>query len=110
MPREMAPGYAGRQSRSPKERRMSDYKFVLYEPVDDGRIVRIMLNRPDARNAQNRGLLVELNDAFLRAAADDDVRVAILGGMGPLFSSAHDIGSKMAADESTPRPGQHPTR
>ena len=44
---------------------MTEYKFVLYEPVDDGRIVRIMLNRPDARNAQNRGLLVELNDAFL---------------------------------------------
>ena len=44
---------------------MSDYKFVLYEPVDDGRIVRITLNRPEARNAQNRGLLVDLHNAFL---------------------------------------------
>ena len=40
---------------------MPDYEFVLYETFDEGRIVRIMLNRPDARNAQNRGLLVELD-------------------------------------------------
>ena len=46
---------------------MPDYDFLVYEPLDDGQIVRIMLNRPDARNAQNRGLLVELNDAFLTA-------------------------------------------
>ena len=39
---------------------MPDYKYVLYETLDSGRIARIMLNRPDARNAQNRGLLVEL--------------------------------------------------
>ena len=25
---------------------MADNKFVLYEPIEDGRIVRIMLNRP----------------------------------------------------------------
>ena len=43
-----------------------DYRFVTYEVLDEGRIARIMLNRPDARNAQNRGLLVELNKAFLR--------------------------------------------
>lgn len=34
-----------------------------------------MLNRPETRNAQNRGMLVELHDAFLRAEADDEVRV-----------------------------------
>jgi enoyl-CoA hydratase len=89
---------------------MPDYKFVLYEALDDGQIVRITLNRPEARNAQNRGMLVELNDAFLRAEADDDVRVVILGGMGPLFSAGHDMGSKVSMEELTPGPGQHPTR
>ena len=89
---------------------MPDYTFVLYEALDDGQIVRIMLNRPEARNAQNRGMLVELNDAFLRAEADDDVRVVILGGMGPLFSAGHDMGSKVSIEELTPGPGQHPTR
>jgi enoyl-CoA hydratase len=89
---------------------MPDYNFLLYEPVDDGQIVRIMLNRPESRNAQNRGLLVELNDAFLRAEADDEVRVVILGGAGPMFSSGHDLGSKVAMEESYPGPNQHPTR
>ena len=27
---------------------MADYKFVLYETLDEGRIARIMLNRPDS--------------------------------------------------------------
>ena len=63
---------------------MSEYKYVQYEPVDDGRIVRIMLNRPEARNAQNRGMLVDLNDAMLRAEADDEVRRgrAAIGQLG----------------------------
>ena len=43
---------------------MTDYDFISYEPLDDGRIVRILLDRPEARNAQNRGMLVELHEAF----------------------------------------------
>src|SRR5215470_455924 len=89
---------------------MSEYKFLLYETLDDGQIVRILLNRPDARNAQNRGLLVELNEAFLRAEEDDEVRVVILGGSGPMFSSGHDLGSKVSMEEAYPGPNQHPTR
>jgi enoyl-CoA hydratase/carnithine racemase len=89
---------------------MLDYRYVVYEPVDDGRIVRVLLNRPDARNAQNRGMLVELDDALLQAEADDEVRVVILGGLGPIFSSGHDMGSKVAMEESRPGPDQHPSR
>ena len=83
---------------------MADYKFLQYESFDEGRIVRILLDRPDARNAQNRGLLVELDEAFLRAEADDACRVVILGGTGPLFSSGHDMGSKVAQEEYQTHP------
>jgi enoyl-CoA hydratase len=83
---------------------MSEYKFLQYETHDDGAIVRILLDRPDARNAQNRGLLVELDEAFLRAEADDSCRVVILGGTGPLFSSGHDMGSKVAREEYVTHP------
>ena len=78
-----------------------DYKFVTYETLDEGTIARIMLDRADARNAQNRGMLVELNDAFLRAEADDTVRVVILGGNGPMFSSGHDLGSAVSTTVPT---------
>jgi enoyl-CoA hydratase len=86
---------------------MTDYQYVRYETLDDGRIARILLDRPEARNAQNRGLLVELHDAFLRAERDDAVRVVILGGVGPMFTSGHDLGSKASVTERLPGPDQH---
>jgi enoyl-CoA hydratase len=88
---------------------MADYRFVTYETLDEGTIARIMLNRPNQRNAQQRGLLVELNEAFLEAEADDEVRVVILGGNGPMFSSGHDLGSKQSMSECAPGPDQHPS-
>ena len=89
---------------------MSDYKYVRVEELSGGRVVRILLNRPDARNAQNRGLLVELDQAFAAAEADDNVRVVILGGAGTMFSSGHDMGSKEAIAERTKGgPDEHPT-
>jgi enoyl-CoA hydratase len=83
---------------------MADYQYLQYETYDDGMIVRILLDRPDARNAQNRGLLVELDDAFLRAEADDNVRVVILGGTGKMFSSGHDMGSQQAMEDYRTHP------
>ena len=45
-------------------------------------------------------MLVELDDAFLRSEADDDARVVILGGHGPVFSSGHDVGKVGVAGAS----------
>src|SRR5581483_3829559 len=55
------------------------------------RVARIVLARPDTRNAQDTRMLYELNDAFNRAAHDDDVRVIVLAAEGPHFSSGHDL-------------------
>jgi enoyl-CoA hydratase len=88
---------------------MPDYQFLTYELLDEGTIARIMLNRPRQRNAQNRGLLAELGDAMLAAEADDQVRVVILGGAGPIFSSGHDLGSRESLEERAPGPAQHAT-
>lgn len=84
-------------------------KYIDYETFDEGRIARITLNRVQSRNAQSRGLLVELGDAFLEAEADDNVRVVILAGAGPMFSSGHDLGSKESIAERTPGPDFHPS-
>lgn len=83
--------------------------FVTYETVGSGNIARIGLDRPEARNAQNRGLLVELDEAFRRAEQDDTIDVIILFGHGPSFSAGHDMGSEIAAREELPGPEQHPT-
>ncbi|MFV0309925.1 MAG: enoyl-CoA hydratase [Desertimonas sp.] len=69
---------------------MSELTVIRYEvPVD--RVARITLARPETRNAQDTRLLYELNEAFDRAAQDDDVSVVVLGADGPHFSSGHDL-------------------
>ncbi|MEW6472236.1 MAG: enoyl-CoA hydratase [Actinomycetota bacterium] len=63
---------------------------IRYEPPEAG-VARVVLARPEARNAQDKHMLYELNDAFDRAAHDNDVRVVILAADGPHFSSGHDL-------------------
>ena len=77
---------------------------VAYETLDEGRIARIWLNRPEAQNAQSRTLLVQLDEAFGRAEADDQVRVVILAARGKNFSAGHDLGSEAALLERQPGP------
>jgi enoyl-CoA hydratase len=85
------------------------YRHLTYESFDDGAIVRIMLDRPEYKNAQHRALLVELDDAFLRAEEDDTVRVVILSGHGTMFSSGHDIGTAEAREDQF-GDNPHPSR
>src|SRR6201982_2632583 len=84
-------------------------ELVAYETLDEGRIARIWLNRPEAHTAQSRGLLVQLDEAFLRAEADDTVRVVILAARGKNFSAGHDLGSELALAERAPGPDQLPS-
>ena len=70
---------------------MSEYEQILYEKRAP--IARVILNRPQYRNAQSHVLLDEMDDAFKDAAEDDDIRVIILSGAGDHFSSGHDLGT-----------------
>jgi enoyl-CoA hydratase len=70
---------------------MTEADVVLYER--DGAIARVTLNRPEYSNAQNSKMTYALDDAFYRAAADDEVSVVILSGAGKHFSAGHDIGT-----------------
>jgi len=63
--------------------------FILYEAAD--RVATITLNRPEAANAQNMALLDDLDEAWMMAADDDDVRVIVLQANGKHFSSGHDL-------------------
>lgn len=57
----------------------------------DGAIVRIRMNRPEKRNAQNPTLINQMDAAFAAAGADPEVRVIVLSGEGPSFSAGHDL-------------------
>jgi enoyl-CoA hydratase len=66
------------------------FETILYE-TPAPHVARIVLNRPQARNAQNTQLLYELNAAFDRAAQDDEIKVVILAAAGKDFSAGHDL-------------------
>lgn len=68
----------------------TESELVKYAAPRDG-VARITLNRPDKRNAQSIELLYSLDDAFLKAARDNDVRCIILDAAGPDFSAGHDL-------------------
>jgi enoyl-CoA hydratase/carnithine racemase len=62
---------------------------ILYEVTD--KVAVITLNRPQVANAQTMELLDDLDAAWTRAVADDEVRVIVLRGNGKHFSSGHDL-------------------
>ena len=67
-----------------------DYKRILYEKVDPD-IVKVTMNRPEKRNAEDDLMLWEMQDAFVEADLDEDVRVIIFAGAGKDFSAGHDM-------------------
>lgn len=53
--------------------------------------LRIVMNRPQARNALSEALMAALQAAFDEAAADKEARAIVLAANGPVFSSGHDL-------------------
>jgi len=54
----------------------------------DGPVLRIVLARPERRNAFDAALIGELTDAFADVGA---ARVVVLSGEGPSFSAGADV-------------------
>ena len=58
--------------------------------VQDG-VATITLNRPESRNALNRAMCEELVTAAAAATADENVRLVIVCGAGPVFCAGADL-------------------
>src|SRR6202012_4608037 len=56
-----------------------------------GGVLRLVLNRPKARNALSSDLMAALKSALDGAAADNATRVIVIAAEGPVFSSGHDL-------------------
>jgi enoyl-CoA hydratase len=63
---------------------------MLYEKVDPD-VVKITMNRPEKRNAEDPLMLDEMQECFIEADLDEDVRVIIFAGAGKDFSAGHDM-------------------
>ena len=69
-------------------------------------VARIVLARPEQRNAQDKAMLYALDAAFAEASADREVKVIILAADGPDFSSGHDLRENTSMASFSPR-GMH---
>lgn len=54
-------------------------------------VLRLTLNRPQARNALSSDLLTQLRTALEGASHDNAIRVIVIAAEGPVFSSGHDL-------------------
>jgi enoyl-CoA hydratase/carnithine racemase len=63
--------------------------ILLKERAD--RILRVTLNRPEARNALSIRLMTALIEALGGAANDPETRVVVIAGAGPAFCAGHDL-------------------
>jgi methylglutaconyl-CoA hydratase len=65
---------------------MSDLLYSV-----EGGIARLVLNRPEKRNALSAGLVSELKVGIAESARDAEVRVVLLSGSGKDFCSGADL-------------------
>ena len=65
------------------------YKNLLYD--QDGAVVTITFNRPQALNAINKEMIDEITASCQRADADPTVKVIIIKGAGRSFSAGFDM-------------------
>ncbi|MDD9856967.1 MAG: enoyl-CoA hydratase/isomerase family protein [Gammaproteobacteria bacterium] len=76
------------------------YEHLIYQ-TDDQRICWLTLNRPDKLNAMNLKLIGELEAGLVRADADPEVNVIVIGGAGRAFCAGHDLDEDAAEERSS---------
>jgi enoyl-CoA hydratase/carnithine racemase len=59
---------------------------------------RIVLNRPEKRNALSLALMEELIAVLEEVGSDPEVRAIVIEGAGPAFSAGHDLGEMVGRD------------
>ena len=72
----------------------------------DGGILHLTLNRPESRNAMNRGMVEEINAVFDAVREAQDVRAIVMRGAGGHFCAGGDLKEMMAGGLKAPQPGE----
>jgi enoyl-CoA hydratase/carnithine racemase len=72
------------------------YEHILFE--QDGPMARIIMNRPEKRNALSLAHMQELISCLRAIGEDKEVQVVILCGNGPAFCAGHDLSEMVGRD------------
>lgn len=70
---------------------MAETSYAHIRLERDGAIARLLLNRPERRNALTHDMMIELEDAFGRVRDDPGCRVLVLRGAGGHFCAGGDL-------------------
>jgi len=77
---------------------VSSYERIAISEAAPG-VQIVTLNRPEKRNAIDNQMRAELLQALQRADGDAAVRVSVVRGAGPCFSSGYDLRSDLGANQ-----------
>jgi enoyl-CoA hydratase/carnithine racemase len=74
----------------------TEYRNLLV--TSDGPAARIVLNRPDRRNALSLDLMEEMIAGLGEVSSHEPTRVIVIEGAGPAFSAGHDLSEMIGRD------------
>ena len=83
---------------------MGDQDYFRTE--QEGRIVWLVLNRPEKRNTMDQGFLTGMAELFSRFENDDNVRVIIIKAEGKSFCAGLDLAGSIDIIPKDPSPSQ----
>ncbi len=72
----------------------------------DGGVLHLTLNRPESRNAMNRGMVDDLNAVFDAVRDDRSVRAIVMRGAGGNFCAGGDLKEMLAGGLKPAPPGE----
>ncbi len=79
---------------------------MIEEPIDkliektrQGRVLQVVLNRPEKRNALSLAMCTALVEAFDRADKDPSMGAIVLSGNGPSFCAGMDLKESLETDQ-----------
>ena len=72
-------------------RRLKEWPELVLERLADAGVARVVLNRPEKRNAWNEPLVAALFEALEIVRADRELKAVITKGAGPCFSAGLDL-------------------
>ncbi len=76
---------------------LTEYRNLLV--TRGGPAARIVLNRPEKRNALSLELMEEVIAALEEVSAQDDARAIVIEGAGPAFSAGHDLSEMIGREK-----------
>jgi len=76
------------------------FESIRYEKEKDGRVARIVLNRPERYNAISTEMPREIREAVERANDDGEVHMIVLTGAGKGFCAGYDLIDFAESDEA----------